>query len=355
MTAYLNLRNLFDLFCIAQGITTAGRLLLQPRGSAHRWLALLIVGLTCQVIDYFLSRSGIYYRNRWLYFSPLFFSWGFGAFVYGYVRARTTPTQPFTSWHFVPLALQILFYLILVFQPLPTKAWFWLTVHKPYTRYVEYYVSGLLMLSYLYLSWKRVQQTPDPAGWMKPALRGLAFFYGLALLDPLINFLYLSPQDTRFFFTAQLFPIFTCIAALTGHTLTQVHLPAKILPASSVNKEHQDQIQQAIHYQKLYQNPELTLVSLAARLGLSPNVVSRTINTGFGQSFAEYINTHRVEEVKRRLEAGDAERFTLLALALEAGFPSKTTFNRVFKEQTGCTPKMYQKKCHSMIRDDPDL
>ncbi len=88
MNVYLNLRNLFDVFCIVQGVTTVAWLWLRAKQPSNRWLALLLTGLTLQVVDYFLSRSGVYYHHRWLYFTPLFFSCGFGPLLYGYVLAR---------------------------------------------------------------------------------------------------------------------------------------------------------------------------------------------------------------------------------------------------------------------------
>ena len=352
MNVYLNLRNLFDIFCIVQGVTTVIWLLLQPKQPANRWLALLLTGLTFQVVDYFLSRSGVYYHHRWLYFTPLFFSWGFGPLLYGYVQARLGRSLSLRWWYFVPVLVQILFYAVLMGQPLATKAWFWLTVHKPYTRYIEYYISCLLMLYFLYRSWQMVRQTGNRESQLKGLLQGAGLFYVVAAIDPLINSLYLSSQDPKFFLTAQVLPFLVYTVALVGRGYNRFSFDAKKQPAVAVKDEHQAQIQRAIQENKMYQNPDLTLMSLAEHLSLSPNVISRTINTGFGQSFTDYINTYRIAEVKRRLEAGDAEQMTILALALDAGFSSKTTFNRVFKEQMGHTPKEYIKRFQIILRDD---
>ena len=68
------------------------------------------------------------------------------------------------------------------------------------------------------------------------------------------------------------------------------------------------------------------------------------LNAGRGESFYDAVNSLRLAEVQRRLLTADARRLTVLALALEAGFNSKTTFNRIFKEKTGLTPKEYRKK-----------
>ncbi|MCD4696832.1 MAG: helix-turn-helix domain-containing protein [Bacteroidales bacterium] len=55
------------------------------------------------------------------------------------------------------------------------------------------------------------------------------------------------------------------------------------------------------------------------------------------------VNNYRVEEVKRLMAEGKHEHYTLLAIALEAGFNSKSSFNRIFKEFTGSTPSHYKK------------
>ncbi|MBF9237491.1 helix-turn-helix transcriptional regulator [Hymenobacter sp. BT683] len=102
----------------------------------------------------------------------------------------------------------------------------------------------------------------------------------------------------------------------------------------------------------MYRDPDLTLDRLAHHVGLSPNVVSQTINAGLQQSFHDVVNGYRLAEVKQRLLTADARRLTVLALALEAGFNSMTTFNRVFKEKTGLTPKEYQNKYHLTRWDD---
>lgn len=87
-----------------------------------------------------------------------------------------------------------------------------------------------------------------------------------------------------------------------------------------------------------YLAPELTLPELAARLGANTSVLSRVINTGFKQNFNDYVNEYRVQEAERRLRDPQFRHYTLLAVALESGFNSKSTFNRVFKKLRGATP-----------------
>lgn len=349
MTVYLDPLTLFYLFCIGQGITTAALLFSRPNQPPNRWLAWLITGLTLQVTDYFLSLSGVYYAHKWLYFLPLFYSWSFGPLLYGYVRARAGQPITLPRWLFAPVVVQALFYLLLMAQSLDTKAWFWITIHKPYTRWFEYYVAAGMALYAVYRSWPRAADA-----WLKRLLTGLAGFYVAAIIDPLVNHLYIPPGWPKFYLTTLILPIFAYALALIGLLVNRTQKSGRSGAAPTITTDQRERLLNTIRENKLYKDPDLTLASLARYLGETPNAVSRTINAGFGQSFNEFINTYRIEEVKRRMVAGDADRLTILALALDAGFASKTTFNRVFKEQTGYTPKEYQKMSQITFRDDAD-
>ncbi len=89
---------------------------------------------------------------------------------------------------------------------------------------------------------------------------------------------------------------------------------------------------------KPYENPKLTLNDLAAKLKIQPHVLSKVINDGFDKNFFDLVNTYRIEEFKRRIEDPRYKNYTLLSLAFEVGFNSKTAFNRSFKKITNQTP-----------------
>jgi len=87
----------------------------------------------------------------------------------------------------------------------------------------------------------------------------------------------------------------------------------------------------------------LTLDQLAGQVGLSPHNLSEVINRGLGQNFFDFVNGYRVRDVQSRLVAPEQSHLTVLALALESGFASKSTFNSIFKKHTGLTPTAYRK------------
>lgn len=93
---------------------------------------------------------------------------------------------------------------------------------------------------------------------------------------------------------------------------------------------------------KPYLNDNLTLIELAEELRMHRNQLSILINSGFGENFYEFINRYRVEEAKLLLNNPTKEHYTILAIAFESGFNSKSTFYNIFKKNTGVTPVEYR-------------
>lgn len=92
-----------------------------------------------------------------------------------------------------------------------------------------------------------------------------------------------------------------------------------------------------------YIDPDLTLAGLAEQLEVSSHNLSEVINTRIGQTFFDFVNKYRVEKLAMDLRDPDKRNLKLLALAFEAGFNSKSSFNSIFKRFTGQTPSDYRK------------
>ncbi|AIL46788.1 AraC family transcriptional regulator [Elizabethkingia anophelis] len=98
-----------------------------------------------------------------------------------------------------------------------------------------------------------------------------------------------------------------------------------------------------MEHEKLYKDPELNLNQVASLLDVHPNILSQTINSVENKNFYDYINQHRIEEFKRIVILPENQKFTILSLAFESGFNSKTSFNRNFKKYMDCSPREYIK------------
>ena len=91
-------------------------------------------------------------------------------------------------------------------------------------------------------------------------------------------------------------------------------------------------------------NPDYSLQMMADDLQISREKLSYLINTGQQKNFYKFINEFRIEEVKERLLNPKFDHFTVLGIGLECGFNSKSSFNRIFKEETGFTPSEFKKR-----------
>jgi TolB-like protein/AraC-like DNA-binding protein/Tfp pilus assembly protein PilF len=96
--------------------------------------------------------------------------------------------------------------------------------------------------------------------------------------------------------------------------------------------------------EKPYLDNQLSLRQLAEDLEVNTNYLSQVINERHEKNFFEFINAYRVTELKEKLEDPQNRQFTILSLAFDCGFNSKTTFNTAFKRITGCTPSQYLKQ-----------
>jgi AraC-like DNA-binding protein len=110
-------------------------------------------------------------------------------------------------------------------------------------------------------------------------------------------------------------------------------------------------LEQVMGVGRLYRDNQLTLRALCDEIRENPHYVSQVINQEFGRNFYDYVNQHRIEHAKSALIA-DPEQ-SVLQIALDAGFNSKSTFNAAFREHVGCTPTAYRREHVSLAAAAP--
>lgn len=103
--------------------------------------------------------------------------------------------------------------------------------------------------------------------------------------------------------------------------------------------------------EELYKDAELTLIALAKHLNVHSNILSQVINSYENKNFYDFINDLRIDEVKKQILAEKNKKFTLLSIAFDCGFNSKTSFNRNFKKVMGITPTDYLKQNHITLNE----
>jgi AraC-like DNA-binding protein len=116
---------------------------------------------------------------------------------------------------------------------------------------------------------------------------------------------------------------------------------------SSEKEQYQKKLISLMHQEKLYLNPNLSLMEIAQKLDILPRYASQIINETFQYNFYDFVNKYRIEESKRLLSQQD-QSLNIIGIALDVGFNSKSTFNTAFKKHTGITPKEFKKKSSPM-------
>jgi AraC-like DNA-binding protein len=115
------------------------------------------------------------------------------------------------------------------------------------------------------------------------------------------------------------------------------------LLSESEASELQENLSEILQNEKPYLDENLALSELSERLGITDKKLSELLNKHMQTNFYELINFYRVESVKEKMVNPYYENLTLLAMAYDSGFKSKSGFNRAFKAQTGMTPSQYKK------------
>ncbi|WP_421786771.1 helix-turn-helix domain-containing protein [Hyphobacterium sp.] len=105
-----------------------------------------------------------------------------------------------------------------------------------------------------------------------------------------------------------------------------------------------DRIRQVMMDEHLWREPDLKLSDLARRAAKTERAVSAAINQLAGQNFFRFVNGYRVTDAQRLLRDPDWADCGLMEIAFEAGFASKPSFNRIFKQVSGETPSAWRAK-----------
>jgi AraC-like DNA-binding protein len=112
---------------------------------------------------------------------------------------------------------------------------------------------------------------------------------------------------------------------------------------SALTSEHMaklaERIETAMRKDALYLDPSLSLQKLSQHVGAIPNQVSQTLNQEIGATFFDYVARSRIEASMPLIITSNA---SVLAIALDVGFNSRSAFYNAFKRETGMTPKAYR-------------
>jgi len=355
---------------IANGVFSSCLLLLKVENKrANRYLSILTFILSLWLCDMFFRVAGIYEQNPNFYFLPIYLSFGFGPLIYLYTLQLTKKKFRFSNrllFHFIPVFLQFLFYAYLQLEDFTFRRNFWLEIHRPYTYDIELALSFAILMIYLVLSrFQLVKYQKQIANSFSDINRiTLHWLNQLHILLFVLSFFWLFETIARLgwnFYPVTPFSslsigfviLFIAIGGILQKDLSFATEALSDESSEAINRqdEHEvidpkevERIQQILLEKELFLISDITLKNFSGHVGLSPRETSRLINRGLNMSFIDFINSYRVERFKELADSNKVDHLSLLGIAYESGFNSKSTFNRVFKKMEGKSPSAYLKE-----------
>ncbi len=153
----------------------------------------------------------------------------------------------------------------------------------------------------------------------------------------------LISRNAVYILTACLLLFLIIFASLTPPSVHSDAPPQEKYARSALSPDQAAQIAErirlAMQKDALYLDPNLSLQKLSRHVGALPNLVSQTLNEEIGATFFDYVARWRIEASKPLIAAGER---SVLSVALEVGFNSRSTFYKAFRRETGLTPKAYR-------------
>ena len=392
LTIKLNFWIIVFGFGALQGYFFAGILFFQQRGNlrANRWLSLIVL-----LVAYFLTvevfrLSGLYHRFPHTIGTGMPFWYLLGPLLYFYVKLLLDNQYRFSPWHILHL---------LPFAQHVYRVWpFYMRAGEEKIRLLQrtfdapagfdiiYIILAGLLLSYLGVCIRLLRlEQPVLEGypgenrrasiaWLKRLLIAFAiyivfdtiaghlliFFRQSLEMMTLTTMLVMSAFVQMVAFTAvrhpeKLFPPQQAWPPGSPPPLTENSSPDAAVPRqkyqnSALTDEDAEyylaNLLNIMDKERPYLNSELKLADLAGMLGISTHHLSQLLNQKLGANFYDFVNEYRIREIQQRLLDPAYQAYTILGIAFDTGFSSKTSFNRLFKKLTGFTPSEYVKAHH---------
>ncbi len=308
-----------------------------------------------------------------------FISFTYGPLLYLYVRHSADPSLKFKPWHtlhfipfFVFFAVSVIFrsrsffddlsgfFAIDRFTPLRIVygVCFFLSVtvysilsfirirrHQLHLRDIVSFTSDKLTLN-----WMKVLSITFYVGYIVVfILGGIDIIAGLVTFDPyILTFFFIAAFSFAYSFYAIRQPELSDypVASSREEADKDAHAGAEKYAKSGLRKEQAEEyltkLLKIMDDEKPYLDGDLTIHHLSQKTGIPRHYITEVLNEKYGRNFFTFINEYRVREVISRINDPKYQHYTILAIAFDAGFNSKSTFNSIFKAYAGKTPSEYR-------------
>ncbi|HWB28545.1 MAG TPA: ABC transporter permease [Chitinophagaceae bacterium] len=341
-TLHITLYDLFFFAMIIVGLTFA--LLLSfvktVNRSANRFLALALVTMVLWMVRVlaFDLMPGIRL--------PVQFLLALGPLLYFYVLKITRPRYKF-GWkdllHFSPLLLEQAVLPFQQFNPVLQLLIFISVITYLYRckRLIEHFYRQLPLVL--------MDRSRLEFRWLRRLLAATALLWMLWISYAAVDYFgYHNQLSVHLYYPFYIFfaviIIWTAAAAfLKPQAAVLAQTPLSLKPPVPVElKAKGAWLKRSMEAKKYYEDPGLSLGSLAEKLAMHPHELSRVINTALKKNFNDFVNEYRVRDVVSKMKDPAYDNITLLGIAFDAGFNSQSTFSRIFKQMTGKSPLEYK-------------
>ncbi|MDX2284458.1 MAG: AraC family transcriptional regulator [Bacteroidia bacterium] len=355
--------------------------------AAKRWLSLFLLSAGCLMLDGSLYQSGVYAAYPHLLGITDLFVFTLSPALYLSVRHFTDARSGWRRsdlWHLLPAGLFALLNLYFFAQPLSSKLEV-LAAYSTDTSGLDPLMAANLFqhAAYLLLSFRRLvrhrrQVTAFASSlenvrldWLWHVLLAIACMYGLWVAELLSGLPWIPPLSTAGYLAATAYLGYHAVRQdrVFGFSPQAAEELAELLeggappepagpPAPDLGPQ-KAQLAALMAQQQPYLDSSLSLPALAQLAGMRTHDLSRLINQGFGENFYQFVNRYRIEASKRLLADPAYAHYSILGIAFEAGFNSKTTFNTAFKQATGAVPAAWRREALAQPEGDgaslPDI
>ena len=348
------------------------------KSNADRVLGIWMLFIASHLSYYYLNVSEISFKYPFILGIGEFFAILQGPFLYIYTLLLVSKDDKFKRiylLHSLPFIL-IMAHVIpdFCFLPAEEKILYYNKIgsNPPLIYFIGFILNNFLGVVYVVLTFfvlrkhnNRIEESFSYSEqidlkWLKYLLIAIACVWIIVVLSYFLNIYGLESIALTIaifflgYFGFKQPTIFTNISIDTAHKqpITKQDTPKTEQPdkykksglKSSEIDKYTTQLIEFIKQEKPYLNNKLTLNQLAEAMNLSTNHLSQIINEKMNKNFFDFINEYRVNEIKNLLPDPKYDHYTLLGVAFESGFNSKTSFNNIFKKFTGKTPSEYKKK-----------
>jgi len=356
---------------------------------ADKVLAVWLVVIAFHLLEFYTYISGSIYEYPALLGLGMPLPLLHGPFLYLYVATLTGRLPAIRAsdlLHFLPAVLSYLYLISFFMLPAEEKILVFQNKGKGHETFMLLNVSAIILSGIAYVAWSLVLLRKHRRSILdqfsateKINLRWLQYLiYGIALIWVFV----ILSMDTFVFSTSVLLVLFIGYfghrqVGIFTHTNppspdSEVEGPTSSPPSGAGGSEDRalaadsnrqepkkysksglteeaaarlhSQLSELMEKEKIFRESELTLAILAGRLNTAPNYLSQVINEREGKNFYDYINTLRIEEFKKEAGIPENRKFTILGMAYDCGFNSKSSFNKYFKKVTGISPMEYVKQ-----------